>query len=85
MDVRHINRRKSDLIVCVWGIHTDMEIPKTGKMRYTCHPELRRTEQGSELQREGMHLMGGLRRADVQQLAVCPTKQMGYSDEIYLC
>ena len=42
IDRRQINRRTSNLILYVWEIHTDVEIPKTGKMRYICHPELRR-------------------------------------------
>ena len=42
IDMRQINLRKSNLILYIGGIHKDMEIPKTGKMKYICHPELGR-------------------------------------------
>lgn len=29
-----MNRKKSNLIGYVWGIHTDMEVPKTGNMMF---------------------------------------------------
>ena len=35
IDMRQINRRKSNLILYMQGIHTDMDIPKTGKVRHT--------------------------------------------------
>lgn len=45
INMRQINRRKSSLISYIGGIHTNVEIPKTDKMRYVCHSEIR--EQGS--------------------------------------
>ena len=34
IDMRQINKRKSYFVAYIWGTHTDMEIPETGKMRY---------------------------------------------------
>jgi len=55
--MRQINRGTSNLVVYIWGIHTDMGIPKTvrKKMRYICHSELRRSLR---LQKEGRHFTG---------------------------
>ena len=36
----------------------DMEIPKTGKMRYICHSELRRRGEGSRTSEERNVLRG---------------------------
>ena len=36
LDMRHINRRKSNLIAYLWGIHTDTEISKTLKQHDAC-------------------------------------------------
>lgn len=44
--MRQIKRRKSKLISSIGGIHTNMEIPKTDKMRYICPSELRRKGVG---------------------------------------
>lgn len=56
-DTRQSNRKRSNLIVYVQGIHSDMKIPKTvGRMRSICHLELRRRMWGLGLQRKGMHL-----------------------------
>ena len=35
-------KKKSNLILHIWGIQTGGEILKTGKIGYICHPELRR-------------------------------------------
>jgi len=32
IDMKQINRRKSNFIRYIWGFHIDKEIPKTGKM-----------------------------------------------------
>ena len=42
-----------------------MEIPKTAKMRYVGHSELRRKGRDSDLQREGMQSSGRMERSDV--------------------
>lgn len=42
----------------VWGIQTDTEIPKTGKIRYIYHSELGRREQQSGSQREKVQFTG---------------------------
>lgn len=43
IDMRHIDRRKSTLILYTQEIHRDMEILKSGKLRYICYPVLRPT------------------------------------------
>ena len=45
IDMRQINRRISNLILYIQGSHTNMEIPKAGKMRYICHSDLRKRVQ----------------------------------------
>ena len=40
-----MNRRKSNLILCLWGMHISLRFQRQGnKMRYMCHPELRRRD-----------------------------------------
>lgn len=57
-----INRRKSNLIVYIQAIHTDMEILKTGKMKTICHPELRSRGQRSGTLKGRNALHGAIRR-----------------------
>ena len=46
-DTRQTKRRKSDLILCLQGIHTDMKFQsQSGKMRNMCHSELLSKEVG---------------------------------------
>lgn len=33
MDMRHINKGKLNLVAYIWGIHTDLEIPRIVKQR----------------------------------------------------
>ena len=58
IDMRWVNRRKSNLLEYTWEIHTDMEIPETGQKKYLWHSELRRRGRGLGLQKEGMQFTG---------------------------
>ena len=43
--MRPINRRKSDLITEIWGVHTDLEIPRTVKQHNTGAKERGRVQR----------------------------------------
>ena len=62
---RPTNRKKLNLIAHTLGIHTDMEVTKTDKMRHICHPEPRRRGQrsGASEERNALHRTTG--RADI--------------------
>ena len=58
IDMRQINRRKSSLIVYEWGIHTDMELPKTirqNEVYMSFHTKEKRLESGASEGRNAIH------------------------------
>ena len=69
--MKQINRRKSNLIVYIQEIHTDTEIPKTGKMKDICQPELRSRVQGSGTS-GGRSTLHRAITADACSLDACP-------------
>lgn len=58
--------QEKETLIITYGIHIDMRFQnQSGKMRYTCHSELRRRRYGSGLQTEGRQFTWIWKRVNV--------------------
>lgn len=74
IDLRQINKRKSNLLVYFWGLHTGIEILKTVRQVEVYLSFWTKEEGWASEARNAIHRE--IRRADVWYVDVCPAIQM---------